>query len=355
MALPRKEVLTKGIIAKFGNSPALRKKGVATKDELVELDEIARDPDNIKGVRANPMAMKNALVKILSDGGNEDPVGQSDAIIAAVQSGSSVANFLNIYSPGQRPGILSAGGRPRTTGWSNQNNGERQAPGQATVSGQDDEKTPDSPFNQGSPGDGYSYEAGHEQYGSTEAGGTGEDVSRGRARRSPSPGEDRDYTFGQGNTPHPMANPGRSGNYGAPASIVTSTSTPRVPVKKHVDESFKRFRKDAGAERANPVGFTALQEEGLRREEVRDSVQLGEEDETEALRRIKRLLEEEASYRRLAREEENEDARYEFEAKANASAQLRKQLATKMSIDTGIAATSIEKQIRRGRVFSLEK
>src|SRR6266849_2468155 len=132
MTTPRKDVLTKGIVHAFGKSAGLRKTGTATQDELVELDAIAKDPDIIKGVRANTVAMKNAIIKILSDGGNEDPIGQSDAIIAAVQSGSSVANFLNIYSPGQRPGILSAGGRPRTTGWTNQNNGERQAPGHAT-------------------------------------------------------------------------------------------------------------------------------------------------------------------------------------------------------------------------------
>src|SRR5205809_1464771 len=172
MALSRKEVLTKGIIAKFGTSPALRKKGVANRDEVEELEAIARDPTTIKGVRADTIAMKNAIIKVLSDGGNEDPIGQSDAIIAAVQSGSSVANFLNIYSPGQRPGILSASGVARTRGYTNQSEGYgRQAPGQATVHGQEDEKTPDSPSNEGISTDRrWAYEAGHEQYGSTGVG-----------------------------------------------------------------------------------------------------------------------------------------------------------------------------------------
>src|SRR5260370_23258758 len=108
---------------------------------MAELDKIAKDAETIAGIKSNAQEMKGYIVKVLSDAGSEDPVGQADAVIAAVLSGASVRNFLagsDNASPGQRPGIISAGGKPRTTGYTNQSTGYgRQAPGQATVHGQD--------------------------------------------------------------------------------------------------------------------------------------------------------------------------------------------------------------------------
>lgn len=359
MTTPGKNVLTKGIIHAFGKQAGLRKTGVASSDEVTYLEQLARDPDVVAAIRQELPTMKNFIIKNLSDEGSEDPVGQADAIIAAVRSGSSVANFLNIYTPGQRPGILSASGRPRTTGYTNQSTGYgHQAPGQATVSGQEDEKTPDSPFNQGISTDRqWDYESGHERTGSTSVAGSGEDVSPGRSRTTRSPRDDRDYTFGASNPSHPTASPGRSGKYDAPTSIVTNTSMARVPVKKHVGDSYRLFQKDAGAERASSIGFTKLQEEERRKEEAAESVSAPrfDADETEALARIKHLLEEESKYRRLQEEEDDDEARFEYEAKARGAATLRKQLETQLSIASGLAPQSIEKQIRRGRIFSLEK
>ncbi len=369
----RRGTLIKGIAHTMGRSHGTV--GIAKSQSLPELEQIANDPDVIKGVREDAKAMHDEIIKVLSDSGSEDPVGQADAIIAAVQSGQSVRNFLSgadNASPGQRPGIISAGGKPRTRGWTDQNQVARSD--NAFVSGGEDEKTPDSYGagyrNPESGRDGYAYEAGHEQYGLTGIGGSGEDVSPGRAGTTRSPRDDRNRTFGHTNPPNPTFNPGRSGNYGAPAKITTSTTTPRVETHKTISESARRFQKDAGFNpelagtfdrlynrtrsdrRPAPLTKEQIQREAdfeVRREEGEFS-KLDDEE----LSRIRRLIEEEEEYRRLAREDEDEETRFDYEAKANASAQLRKQLVTKLSLETGLSALTLTKSVGRGRFYPLK-
>ncbi len=149
--------------------------------------------------------------------------GQSPEDIAAQLISDAGDNFENTDLPGNVSSIISARGRSRTTGWHDQNAVSRPAGGQATVSGNDDSKTPDSwgrgyqnPTRVGS-GWADSRFSG-ENYGDRTSGGSGEDKQPTAARyRTPSIS-----VQGEENPNFVVSDsPGRSGNYGTSSRIST--------------------------------------------------------------------------------------------------------------------------------------
>ncbi len=166
-----------------------------------------------------------------------------------------VGQFTNRLSPGQPEPIISTPGysRPRERGWTDQNLPARSAGGQATVSGDKDQKTPDDMSglfggtagyrNPKKLGPGYvedDEKTGtdtEEYYGPRSAGGSGEDVMPTRTTTKPT----RYTGLGQrgGQQPaHPPRGPGRSGHYGRGSSLETI---------KSFEEKLEKFRRWNGS------------------------------------------------------------------------------------------------------------
>lgn len=315
MSRNRPSVLTKGI--RDMNLQHGRTDADTEKLSAVDIANLADrvSPLELKALYANPeQAVLDAAIAYARDGdmtSNAAVYKALDAVESLVSDAHS--KFTNLFSPGSVTAIVSALDRARATGWTDQNAIERVGPGY--VSGGEDKKTPDYEGNPKSPGDGFEVGIGRERYGSRSAGGSGEDQSRGRA-----PTSQTHYGFQGSQQPkNPTASPGRSGNYGHGAEVISTVGPDgKVVVKYHNHPSYKP--------NANPAKVTkawfAKAGYDTNGDEVRDIQEFGliKAEEVSEDELAEALQMREAELRRRA-EESGED-----EIVTKAKDQLRKDL-----------------------------
>ncbi len=237
--MTRKTVLTKGIEAHFGNVKAISDTGYIETSEPTDLGRIGEQQNQkqmARDIRTGRLT-KGEIVSIFKAEGAEDPEGTAEAVIRAVLRGDANSNnFTSLFTPGQRPGILSAGGRKRTQGYSTgRNYSGRVDDERATVTGgsvSDGKETGDygraRTFNPTSLGQGYPEAAGRERYGDNSVAGGGSDKQPTAAQYR------RPTTSVQGET-NPnfvvSSTPGRSGIYGGDTRITSRKSLQIYPTR----------------------------------------------------------------------------------------------------------------------------